>query len=70
VEQGQELGRLGFSGSTGPWVHLHYELRTGIDLRTARGLPVYFRNFSRFRGQKQTKIERGHIDTGDIIESD
>jgi hypothetical protein len=69
VDQGREIGQIGFSGSTGPWVHLHYELRTGVDLRTAEGLPVYFRSFFRFRGQKQFRIEKGHIDTGDIVES-
>jgi len=69
VEQRQEIGQIGFSGSTGPWVHLHYELRTGIDLLTARGLPVYFSSFLRSRGKKQYRIEKGHIDTGDIVES-
>jgi len=69
VIRGQDVGQMGFSGSTGPWVHLHYELRTGTNLLTARGLPAYFKDFFRYRGQKQTKIERGHLDTGDIVQS-
>jgi murein DD-endopeptidase MepM/ murein hydrolase activator NlpD len=69
VDQGQDIGQIGFSGSTGPWVHLHYELRTGVDLRTAKGLPAYFRRFFRFRGHKQLRIEKGHIDTGEFVES-
>jgi hypothetical protein len=69
VDRGQEIGQIGLSGSTGPWVHLHYELRTGVDLRSAKGLPVYFRSFFRFRGHEQFRIEKGHIDTGDIVES-
>jgi murein DD-endopeptidase MepM/ murein hydrolase activator NlpD len=69
VDQGQDIGQIGFSGSTGPWVHLHYELRTGIDMRIAKGLPAYFGDFSRYRGHRQFRIEKGHIDTGDIVES-
>lgn len=69
VKRGQFLGQIGFSGSTGPWVHLHYELRTGTNLLTARGLPAYFRDFFRYHGQKQIKIVRGHLDTGDIVQS-
>ena len=69
VKQGQDVSQLGFSGSTGPWVHLHYELRTGIDLPIAEGLPSYFKDFYRYRGQKQVRNELGHLDTGDIVES-
>jgi hypothetical protein len=67
VSQGQHIGLLGFSGSTGPWVHLHYELRTGTNLLTARGLPAYFQDFFRYRGQRRVSVQRGHLDTGDIV---
>ena len=48
---------------------LHYELRTGPDLRSAEGLPIYFRNLVRHRGLAQSRLDRDHIGTGDIIGS-
>jgi hypothetical protein len=71
VKQGQVIGKLGFSGSTGPWVHLHYELRTGIDLLTSKGLPTYFRSFTRYGydSKAQTLNDTGSLDTGEIIEN-
>jgi hypothetical protein len=68
VGTGQEIGKLGFSGSTGPWVHLHYELRNGIDLRTSEGLPATFVCFTRHRGEVAMPVTRGTLSTGDIVE--
>lgn len=69
VLAGQEIAKLGFSGSTGPWVHLHYEMRNGIDLRTAEGLPATFLSFARHRGNTVLQVDRGTVSTGDIVES-
>jgi murein DD-endopeptidase MepM/ murein hydrolase activator NlpD len=69
VKQGQLLGQLGFSGSTGHWVHLHYELRNGIEMWSSEGVPSYFRDFNRILGTKIVAEERGLINTGDIVEA-
>ena len=68
VTAGQEIGKLGFSGSTGPWVHLHYEMRNGVDLRTSEGLPAAFARFTRHRGEAAIPVARGTLGTGDIVE--
>ena len=67
VRQGQVVAEMGASGSA-HIPHLHYELRTGADLK-AEGLPSYFSNFSRVLGSKSVKVKKGMIDTGDIIEN-
>lgn len=69
IKQGQILGEMGFSGSTGWWVHLHYELRNGKDMWTNEGIPSYFSNFNKIYGDKIIKIKKGQVDTGDILES-
>jgi len=68
VGVGRQIGKLGFSGSTGPWVHLHYELRNGIDLRTSEGLPAAFTCFTRYRGAVAMPVTQGTLGTGDIVE--
>jgi len=68
ISTGQEIGRLSFSGSAGPWVHLHYELRNGIDLRTSEGLPATFVCFTRHRGEAAMPVTRATLGTGDIVE--
>ncbi len=69
VKQGQPIAQMGFSGSTGWWVHIHYELGNGKDLWNSEGLPSYFRDFRRLLGSRPVKVKRGQIDTGDIVES-
>jgi hypothetical protein len=67
VSQGQKIGAIGFSGDTF-LPHLHYMLIDGVDERTGRGLPSYFSGFKRVLGSKQKIINRGQIDSGDILE--
>lgn len=69
VHRGQLIGQMGFSGLSGSWVHIHYELRNGIDFRTSEGLPSYFKEFRRIRGAKTVMVKKGRIDTGDIVET-
>ncbi len=66
VRAGQVIGKLGLSGSTGH-PHLHYELRTGTDFRTAEGLPSYFSEFDRILGDSRTRVRTGTFNTGDFI---
>jgi murein DD-endopeptidase MepM/ murein hydrolase activator NlpD len=67
VKRGQVIAQIGASGSANI-PHLHYELRTGTGV-DAEGLPSYFSNFRRVLDSKMTIIQRGQIDTGDIIEN-
>ena len=45
VHQGQEIGKIGFSGDTADFVHLHYSLTDSFNLHTVEGLPPTFHNF-------------------------
>jgi murein DD-endopeptidase MepM/ murein hydrolase activator NlpD len=69
VKRGQLLGQVGFSGSTGDVVHLHYELRNKAHAWKAEGLPSRFENFTRIRGNLTKKIKRGSIGTGEFAVS-
>jgi hypothetical protein len=66
VTQGQEIGRVGFSGSVYT-IHLHYEVANGTKV-DSEGLPAYFSRFRRIWGGRSTAVVRGPIDTGQIIE--
>ncbi len=68
VSPGQIIGRIGASGSS-LFPHLHYELRTGSGVSGIEGLPSYFSRFRRWLGSKSTEVQRGQIDSGDIVES-
>ena len=67
VTRGQQVARIGSSGSSNN-PHVHYELRTGKDLK-AEGLPATFQGFSRHLGAKIVQVEAGPVDTGDMLES-
>jgi murein DD-endopeptidase MepM/ murein hydrolase activator NlpD len=66
VALGEVIGRVGFSGSVYT-VHLHYEMGTGPGV-DVDGLPAYFSGFRRVLGRRVGPVERGSIDTGDIVE--
>ena len=38
------------------------------DILRAEGLPSYFRAFRRVLGSSQIEVQRGQIDSGDIVE--
>ncbi len=68
VAAGQQIGELGFAGDA--FIpHLHYMLMDNPDVLRAEGLPSYFHNFRRILGSRSENIERGQVDSGDIIES-
>jgi hypothetical protein len=67
VEQGEILGLIGASGDS-LFPHLHYDLRTGPGIRDVEGLPSYFDGFRRVP-HSQTVVERGQVDTGDVVEN-
>ncbi len=66
VKRGQLVARIGSSGSSGN-PHVHYELRTGKDLKT-EGLPANFVGFRRHLGSKVLSVDAGPVDTGDLLE--
>jgi murein DD-endopeptidase MepM/ murein hydrolase activator NlpD len=65
VAPGQQVGQMGFSGDAF-LVHLHYDLKDapGFD---ADALPSPFSGFERLIGKRWLKVERGHVDSGDIV---
>ncbi len=43
VKEGQELAKVGNSGNTmGP--HIHYQVQNGYDYKTAKGIPITFKD--------------------------
>ena len=67
VKRGQLVARIGNSGSSNN-PHVHYELRTGKDLK-AEGLPANFVGFRRHLGSKVLAVDAGPVDTGDMLEA-
>ena len=67
VERGDTLGEVGFSGDTGFHVHVHYHLTTGTGFFGGRALPVQFAGFRRALGERSVAVERGPIETGDVL---
>lgn len=68
VKQGDVIASIGASDSS-LFPHLHYELRDGSGAKTVEGLPSYFSNFRRLLGSRSVDVEKGSVNTGDIIES-
>ena len=46
VKEGQEISKVGFSGSSNVYSHLHYQLLDGSDFLSAKELPAKFSNIS------------------------
>jgi murein DD-endopeptidase MepM/ murein hydrolase activator NlpD len=65
VKAGQQVGQIGFSGDAF-LVHLHYDLKNapGFD---ADALPSPFHQFERQTGKGWLKVDRGQVDSGDIV---
>jgi hypothetical protein len=67
VKQKDQIGEIGFSGDA--FIpHLHYMLSDGADPFHAEGLPSYFHNFRRILGSTTCVVNKGQIDSGDIVE--
>jgi hypothetical protein len=66
VTAGQPIAEVGSSGdSTEP--HLHYQLNSR-PVFDCDGIPAVFENFRRHLGSRIVCVERGPVDTGDIVE--
>jgi hypothetical protein len=66
VRQGQQVGRVGFSGSVYT-IHNHYQLQRGPEY-DAEGIPSTFSRLTRF-GSPDPKAGRVRIDSGDVVEA-
>lgn len=71
VRAGQPIARIGLSGesSTVSVPHLHYQLQDGPDPFRSEGLPSLFTSFDRLHGARRVPVARGHLETGDIVQS-
>ena len=61
VTTGQQLGTVGNSGNSS-MPHLHFQLQSGPDPRTATGLPCAFRSYERFREGAWEQVTNGFPD--------
>jgi hypothetical protein len=66
VKRGEKIGELGSSGDS-MFPHLHYQLQR--DAKFGEGLPSYFHDYKRFTGKSWVRVKRGHVDTGDVVQS-
>lgn len=67
VSRGQRLARIGFSGASTTYSHLHYQLLDGPDFLRANPLPCRFSDVRVLLGKDMVRYETTCIDTGDII---
>lgn len=66
VRVGQRIAAIGASGSS-LMPHLHFQLQTTAD-NDGEGLPSYFDHFRRLLGERSLTVERGQVDSGEIVE--
>ncbi|MGY5871543.1 MAG: M23 family metallopeptidase [Candidatus Thorarchaeota archaeon] len=69
VTSGQKIGKIGFSGASTTYSHLHYQLMDGKDFLTDDPLPFKFSNITLLCGKQETYYEEIILDTGDILRS-
>lgn len=67
VSTGQIIAKIGFSGASTTYSHLHYQLLDGADFLNANALPCRFSDVWLLNGKKAVRYEKTSIDTGDII---
>lgn len=67
VSKGQMIAKIGFSGASTTYSHLHYQLLDGADFLRANPLPCRFSDVCLLNGKEVIRYEKTSIDTGDII---
>lgn len=67
VSTGQLIAKIGFSGASTTYSHLHYQLLDGADFLRANPLPCRFSDVCLLNGKEVIRYEKTSIDTGDII---
>ncbi|MBA7513572.1 hypothetical protein ES705_05588 [subsurface metagenome] len=68
VKEGQEISKVGFSGASNVYSHLHYQLLDGSDFLSAKELPTKFSNILLWQGSEKKKYDELVINTGDIFQ--
>ncbi len=68
IQKGQPIAQVGNSGSS-MQPHLHYQLSDKPDYIESNGLPMYFHNYYLVLGNQRIGIDKGYINTGDIIQN-
>lgn len=68
VKRDQEIAKVGFSGASTIYSHLHYQLLDGIDMLNAGELPVKFSHVIVWKGSENKSYKEVVINTGDIIQ--
>ncbi len=69
VKREQEIAKVGFSGASNVYSHLHYQFLNGSDMLTAKELPVKFSNVLLWQGSEKKLYEELVINTGDIFQN-
>lgn len=70
VKRDQEIAKVGFSGASTVYSHLHYQLLDGKDMLNSMELPVIFSNVVLWQGSKKKVYDEIVINTGDIVSRD
>ena len=68
VSEGQEIAKVGFSGASTLYSHLHYQLLDGKDMLNSKELPIKFSNVLLWQGSEKKKYDELVVNTGDIFQ--
>jgi hypothetical protein len=69
VMKDEPIAKVGFSGASTTYSHLHYQLMDGKDFLNASPLPCKFSNVNLIMGGKTVRYNELSIDTGDFVQS-
>ncbi|MFX1579809.1 MAG: M23 family metallopeptidase [Promethearchaeota archaeon] len=67
VNSGDFIAKVGFSGASTTYSHLHYQLMNGKDFLNDNPLPCKFSNVRLMIGSKSIEYDTLPIDTGDFV---
>ena len=65
VKREQEIAKVGFSGASNVYSHLHYQLLDGSDMLNSKELPAKFSNILLWQGSEKKLFDELVINTGD-----
>jgi hypothetical protein len=68
VKRDEEIAKVGFSGASTVYSHLHYQLLDGNDLLNSKELPIKFSNVILCQGSEKISYNEFVLNTGDIFQ--